>query len=158
MKGRTFILAFVSLVFSMLLVASSASSTTLSELEKALMCVCGCSMTLSSCQCSKADQMRADLASRLEAGATAQEILKSYVAMYGEKVLSSPPKKGFNLTAWIIPFVAIASGLVLLGYVIRRLMRPYGRETPKTGAPSPRESGHMGKRREELQEELKQYI
>ncbi|MFH1003288.1 MAG: cytochrome c-type biogenesis protein CcmH, partial [Chloroflexota bacterium] len=47
-------------------------------------------------------------------GKTGPEITALMVARYGEQVLSAPPKRGFNLTAWILPFVAILLGGVVV--------------------------------------------
>ncbi|MBI2950682.1 cytochrome c-type biogenesis protein CcmH, partial [bacterium] len=43
---------------------------------------------------------------------------------YGEVVLAAPTKKGFNLTAWILPFVAILAGAGIVRAVVKRWTRP----------------------------------
>jgi len=35
-------------------------------------------------------------------------------------VLSAPPAAGFNLTAWIMPFIALVLGALLVVYFVRQ--------------------------------------
>ena len=42
------------------------------------------------------------------------------VQNYGEQLLAAPTKKGFNLTAWVTPFLAFFAGAGLVGFVIHR--------------------------------------
>ena len=42
----------------------------------------------------------------------------SQVDEYGETVLSAPTKFGFNLTAWVMPFIALVAGGVGVRKVI----------------------------------------
>ncbi|TET46087.1 hypothetical protein E3J59_03375, partial [Candidatus Aerophobetes bacterium] len=51
---------------------------------------------------------------------TKDQIIGYFVAQYGEKILAAPPKKGFNLTAWITPFVVIALGAGIVYLVITK--------------------------------------
>tara|TARA_B100000315_G_scaffold41064_1_gene35878 strand:- start:191 stop:493 length:303 start_codon:yes stop_codon:yes gene_type:complete len=59
-----------------------------------------------------------DIAMKLKEGLTKDMVIQTYVDRYGEKALSAPTKKGFNLTAWITPFFAIMVG----GFGIRRVV------------------------------------
>ena len=52
-----------------------------------------------------------------------EEIIAAFVARYGEKVLSAPTTSGFNLAAWIMPFLAILVGGGLIGLVSLRWTR-----------------------------------
>ena len=84
----------------------------LQDLENALMCKCDdkCGKVLINCTCSTSDKTRAKFTKMLESGLTVEQIIKSQVDEYGETVLSAPTKFGFNLTAWVIPFVALVAG------------------------------------------------
>jgi len=44
---------------------------------------------------------------------------QSFVQKYGPTVLAAPTGKGFDRTAWIVPFVALALGLSIVVLVIR---------------------------------------
>jgi len=46
-------------------------------------------------------------------------ILAAYVTQYGPTVLVEPPKKGFDLLAWIMPVLLPLLALVLVWYVVR---------------------------------------
>lgn len=53
-------------------------------------------------------------------GESDDQILKDFVAQYGPTVLVNPPKKGFDLTAWIVPVLAPLLALVLVWEIARR--------------------------------------
>jgi cytochrome c-type biogenesis protein CcmH len=72
------------------------------------------------CGCGTAEQIKADIQNMINKGMTEKEIIDSYVAQYGQTVLAAPPRSGFNLTAWILPFAAFAFGGFLLFKFLRR--------------------------------------
>ena len=146
----------IAVIFSVLLfVFKPAHPAALSEIEKGLMCYCGCAgMVLSSCQCATAEKMRANIQSKLDQGVPPERIIQDYVAMYGEKILSAPTKRGFNLTAWIAPFVGVAAGLVFLYFIAREFVRR-GRKRLADAVHSGEIPAQM---RVELDEELKDYL
>lgn len=74
--------------------------------------------TLSECPLPVCEEMRAEIAQRLQAGQSEQEILDAFVARYGIEVLNEPPAEGFNLLAWIIPFVGLGVVLTLGGWAL----------------------------------------
>ena len=76
------------------------------------MCKCDdkCGKVLINCTCSTSDKTRAKFTKMLESGLTVEQIIKSQVDKYGETVLSAPTKFGFNLTAWVMPFIALIAG------------------------------------------------
>jgi len=100
------------------------------------MCYCGCSdLTVRVCTCGTADAIRAEIAGRLAGGESPEQVVAAFVARHGEQIRSAPLKSGFDLVAWVTPFVALilaASGLVV---VIRRWGR--ARTIPATSAASP---------------------
>lgn len=104
----------IALFFVLLFVSPArADSATVSDISKQLVCQCGCNMVLGNCshaECASREAMTALLRQEIAQDKSAAEIIQSFVARYGEKVLSAPPKQGFNLTAWILPFAAILVG------------------------------------------------
>ncbi len=94
--------------------ASPAFSTTAGEITQALTCTCGCNMLVSACEgsmeCTAAKQITDEVIQKLGEGQSKDEIIQYFVGSYGERILAAPTKKGFNLTAWILPFFAIALG------------------------------------------------
>ncbi len=70
-----------------------------------------------------AQEMRGLIREQLQQGKTRQEILAYFESKYGEWALLAPKPTGFNLLAYVVPFLAGAAGIlgVLLG--IRRWVR-----------------------------------
>ncbi|GAB4239213.1 MAG: hypothetical protein Kow00109_14000 [Acidobacteriota bacterium] len=86
------------------------------------MCVCGCSnMIVAKCSCGKAAEMTAEVQRLLESGATKEAVLTAFEEKYGSWVLAAPKAEGFNWAAWILPFVALALGSVIVAVVYRNL-------------------------------------
>jgi cytochrome c-type biogenesis protein CcmH len=113
-------------LLAVVLLAPNASAQPAKEIEESLTCQCGCGLTVHTCnhlQCSFAVPVKRDVAESLANGQTANQILDRYVAEYGEKILSAPIPQGFNLAAYIAPYVAVAAGLGLIVVALRRLRR-----------------------------------
>ncbi|MDZ4246722.1 MAG: cytochrome c-type biogenesis protein CcmH [Dehalococcoidia bacterium] len=114
------------------LLPGRAYAASVSDIAKQLVCQCGCNMILLNCshgECGSRTEMNAIIQQKLSQGESETSIVQSFVSRYGEQVLASPPKRGFNLTAWITPFAAIIFGaggiyLALMAWVKR------GRQVP----------------------------
>ncbi|MBP1600409.1 MAG: hypothetical protein H6Q06_560 [Acidobacteria bacterium] len=114
--------------------AAAAPAATPGDISRAyketcdrLVCQCGCNEQLSVCamqNCSSATPMRAEIRERLQKGDPVDQIVDSFVARYGKKVLSAPTTTGFDLSAWIMPFVILCLGLVVVVWVAVRMARP----------------------------------
>jgi cytochrome c-type biogenesis protein CcmH len=92
-----------------------------------LVCQCGCNEQLSVCamqNCSSAVPMRAEIRERLLKGEGVDAIIDSFVARYGKKVLSAPTMKGFDVTAWVMPFLIFCLGIVVAGWIVVRMVHP----------------------------------
>jgi cytochrome c-type biogenesis protein CcmH len=59
--------------------------------------------------------MRHQIDTQLTAGKTNKEILASFVAQEGIKVLAEPPATGFNLAAYVMPGFALLVGFLIVG-------------------------------------------
>ena len=126
----------------------------LQDLENALMCKCDdkCGKVLMNCTCSTADKTRANFSKMLESGLTVEQIIKMQVDEYGETVLSAPTKFGFNLTAWMTPFIALVVG----GFGVRKVLlacvgKKDGSNSSEMPVPEPEISEKYSKR---LKDEL----
>lgn len=116
-----YIRLFSTLILLIAFSASPAFADADSDaVQQNLMCQCGCSMVLISCECGTAEQLRGEIRTMLGEGKSQQQILDYYVGKYGEKVLSAPTKQGFNLTAYITPFVAILVAGGAIYFVLRQ--------------------------------------
>jgi cytochrome c-type biogenesis protein CcmH len=70
-----------------------------------------------------AHEMRAVVREQLEQGKTRAEVLDYFVQRYGEWILLAPPKHGFNLVIWILPFVLLPIGALAVYAGSRRWVR-----------------------------------
>ena len=75
------------------------------------------------CTSGEADQLREFVRQKITQGQTKTQIIDDLVDMYGIEILASPPKEGFYLTAWALPFLAILYGGLMLLLAIRALTR-----------------------------------
>ena len=83
-----------------------------------------------------AGQMRELIREKLEQGQSHEQIERYFTAKYGEWVLLAPPKRGFNLVAWVLPFAFILSGAIMLIAVLRRWRAAPADEMGSPGDPS----------------------
>jgi len=101
------------------------------DLGHKLMCKCGCNQILLECNhvgCAYSTQMRDELRAALERGASTggstpdsdELVLQSFVQKYGATVLAAPTTSGFNVVAWIVPFVVLVAGLGLVSIIVRK--------------------------------------
>jgi len=88
------------------------------EIETMLVCQDDCGMIVSVCDNSTAEYMRGIIKQKLAQGMGKDEVLKEFVKIYGTKVLAAPPKEGFNITAWVTPFIAILVGALVIYFVV----------------------------------------
>lgn len=114
----TKIIAIFFLLF--LLFPPAAYSDLLETVSSKLICQCGCTIILSDCQCQTAQEMRDKVRLMIDQGKGEKQIIASFVSLYGEKVLGEPPKRGFNLLAYILPLAAILTGGIFIWWLIRR--------------------------------------
>jgi cytochrome c-type biogenesis protein CcmH len=127
MKYRSLVACLFVCAFSALAQAPKDISREYKEACDRLVCQCGCNEQLSVCamqNCSSATPMRAEIRERLQAGESVEQIVDSFVARMGKKVLSAPTMKGFDITAWIMPFIVLCLGLVVVGWIAVRMVRP----------------------------------
>jgi cytochrome c-type biogenesis protein CcmH len=109
-----------------LLVAAPASANeqhpTAAELESELVCPV-CETTLDSSDAPVAQLMKARIRERIAAGNTKSEIKAYFVDQYGNGVLAVPPRRGFDLVAWLLPLAGLGIGLVAVGALAWRWSR-----------------------------------
>jgi cytochrome c-type biogenesis protein CcmH len=94
------------------------------DIERNLRCQCGCTLDVYVCRttdfaCKVSPAMHADIKSLVEGGYTAEEILDSFVDVYGERALMAPKPQGFNLLGYVAPFIALGAGAIAVVAVLR---------------------------------------
>lgn len=99
------------------------------ELEHHIHCQCGCNLDIYTCRttdfsCQVSPAMHRDVMALVAGGYSAPEIIAAFTTVYGDRVLMAPPSSGFDLAAWITPFVALSAGIGLVIVVLRRLHAP----------------------------------
>ncbi|HWQ00809.1 MAG TPA: cytochrome c-type biogenesis protein [Gaiellaceae bacterium] len=113
------------LLLALVLAAPAAASEqhpTLGELEGEVMCPT-CKTTLDQSSAPIANRIRRFITTRIAAGDTRSEIKQKLVAQFGPAILAEPSRHGFNLLAWVLPFVAIGLGAAVLARLVWRWSR-----------------------------------
>src|SRR6266581_1218078 len=129
---------------TLLLLAGPAAATpvdekTVHDVAAQLRCVVCQSLSVADSPSETASQMRGIIRERLAAGESPAEVRAYFVEKYGEWILLAPPKSGFNLLVWVVPFVGLGLGLVLVAVVLRRWSRKIPPGAPATVDPALRE-------------------
>ena len=106
MSKRTF-KALVIITLLIVIFPVSVYAVTSSEIEAELMCDCGCGDVLVNCTCERSEEMRAIITGMINEGQSKTQILATFVSQFGEVILSSPPRKGFNLVAYSVPLAGL---------------------------------------------------
>ena len=97
-------------------------ATRFNELGHQMMCICSCNQILLECNhvgCPDSDNMRNELMAAISRGDSDSLVEQAFVQKYGPTVLAAPTNTGFDRTAWIVPFVALALGLTIVIMIVR---------------------------------------
>jgi cytochrome c-type biogenesis protein CcmF len=129
------------------------------DLQHEIICMCRtCGrQRLAECQCGIAAQMREELAGLVARGMTREQVYQYYIEKYGsQEPLASPIDKGFNRVAWALPYVAGATGAVLVGFVaVRWTRRDHDAAVPAAAPDLPPGESEDPALRERLDDELR---
>ena len=86
-----------------------ATALTVNDVAREVRCpTCNTPLDVSSAPV--AQDMKAYIARRIEAGWTKEQIIDGLVDEFGTDVLATPPKSGFDLIAWVVPALVVALG------------------------------------------------
>jgi cytochrome c-type biogenesis protein CcmH len=122
--------AFVACIALALFFATPAlSAVTVDDVSQGLTCQCGCGLTVANCnhpECSFSVPMRGEISRMIDKGMDRPAIIAIYRTKFGEKILSAPTTEGFNLLAWVMPFLALLVG----GGLIVMMLGRWRHETP----------------------------
>lgn len=160
MKKFTFILTLVIILSGLFTAVVSAQEPTPSDDEvnaiaKQLYCPVCENTPLDVCPTEACRQWRELIRQQLAEGKTEAEIKQYFVNNYGARVLSEPPRKGFNWLVYIIPPVLILAGAFVLFRSFREWTKP---KSAEAGSGQGNEAGHGSSDDEyinRLEEELK---
>jgi cytochrome c-type biogenesis protein CcmH len=104
------------------LAGSTSKDPRFQRVGNQLMCTCGCNEGLLVCNhvdCATSLQMRKQLVQELARTPSDNAVLAAFSQAYGAVVIAVPAKSGFDLLAWVMPWVAAAIGLLLVLLVVR---------------------------------------
>jgi cytochrome c-type biogenesis protein CcmH len=119
--------------------AAPVAEQTVHDVAAQLRCVVCQSLSVADSPSETANQMRGIIRERLAAGESPAEVRAYFVDKYGEWILLAPPTSGFNLLVWVVPFVGLGLGLVLVAVVLRRWSRKASPSAPSAMDPALRE-------------------
>jgi cytochrome c-type biogenesis protein CcmH len=111
-----------------------AARASLADIEDEVMCpVCGTLLELSDSP--QAQRERAYINKLIAQDRSKEQIKDDLVAQYGRNVLATPRTHGFDLTAWVVPAVALLALAAGLGLVWWRRARS-GPRGPRAEPPA----------------------
>ena len=155
--GVVLVALWISTLGPWLVPSRGADAPTQYQVETDLTCQCGCGLTVHSCNhlnCGSGIPLKQEISEQIAAGRDRTQILSYFEQKYGEKILSSPTARGFNIAAWTVPFVAIAFGGLLVAVVLTRWRRATTERIAPAGmGPRPVDSSQ----RERLDDELRKF-
>lgn len=103
------------------------------DVTSQLVCQCGCgNMIVANCDCSDAQKIKEEVAAMIQDGRNRDQILASYVSRHGQSILAAPPKKGFNLLVWVLPFAAVLAA----GFLVARKLHSWTSHAPPVSPPA----------------------
>lgn len=151
---KIIIIFFLSFLWSGSFLVTPTLALSVDEVAGDLICTCGCGKMLNVCEMESAKQMKVLIGEMIDQGQDRNQILSYFVEQYGESVLAAPTKRGFNLTVWVIPFVAMGIAVVVVYFVMAKWVlkgRTRKKQEKKTH-PGPKEDKYTRKLKKELKE------
>ena len=130
----------------------AATQTTVHDIEDEVMCpICGTLLELSDSPQGRRE--KAYVGRLVAEGRTKAEVKDALVAQYGPAVLALPEASGFDLTAYLVPVLAILVAAVALAFSVARWRRSGdsgGTDAAPTAAP-------QGEAAERLEADISRY-
>ena len=115
MAARVVLVATV-VIASFAATVSAVAAPSPSDLEAEFVCPT-CKTTLDQSDSPIARRMKQVIRNSLAEGKTEGQIRDQLVAQFGPAVVAEPPKKGFDLLAWLVPLGILAAGAVGVGAI-----------------------------------------
>jgi cytochrome c-type biogenesis protein CcmH/NrfF len=146
------LLALGLLVLPPAALATPPRQTTAHDIEDEVMCpVCGTLLELA--ESPQAKREKVYVAKLVASGKTKAEIKEALVAQYGRSVLALPKASGFDLSAYLVPIIAIAIAVIALAFSLSRWRCDGQPSSSAQGAPP----APQGEEAERLEADLGRY-
>jgi len=129
MKRKTWIV-ILALVFAALTTAtvfaqeSTPTDDEVNAIAKDLFCPVCENTPLDVCPTQACKEWREEIRNMLVDGKSEAEIKQHFVDYYGARVLSEPPRTGFNWLVYVVPPIAIVAGIFVLFRALRAWSQP----------------------------------
>jgi cytochrome c-type biogenesis protein CcmH/NrfF len=131
---------------------ASPPQTTVNDVEDEVMCpICGTLLELADSP--QARREKVYVAKLVAAGKSKAEIKDALVAQYGTDVLATPEASGFDLSAYLVPVLALLVAIPALAFSVGRWRRHGARPAPEGGTARAPE----GEEAERLDADLSRY-
>jgi len=104
------------------------NDSTVKAIEHRLHCTCGCNLDVFTCRttdftCATSPAMHRLVLARLDSAMSPEQVIAAFERQYGQAILMAPPRRGFNWTAYLMPFIGLGLGLGIVVTLMRRWMR-----------------------------------
>lgn len=159
-RGYFVVMAAVLLCFS----ASIAGALTENQLRQQadvvaakLRCPVCQNLSVADSNSFMANQIKDKIRKQIAEGKSEQEIIAYFQSKYGDWILLSPPRKGFDLTVWLLPFAGFAAGGVVLMLMLRGMAGKKQGESSAAPAPEEKSGKKDAPVNEAVKKELENY-
>ncbi len=131
------------------------------KINSSLSCQCGCGLLVSVCKMEgcMCETVREQVGQLLDDGKSPKEVKQALTRVYGKQILAAPPKSGFDLSAYVLPFIFLLFGGSVV-YSIALKWRGRANETEFAGsengnAAGPATRASTNRHQNRIEEELK---
>ena len=133
MKRTTWIVLLTLVLAALATATVSAQDSTptddeVNAIAKDLFCPVCENTPLDVCPTQACKEWREEIRGMLADGKSEAEIKQHFVDYYGARVLSEPPRTGFNWLVYVVPPIAIVAGIFVLFRALRAWSRPSATE------------------------------
>lgn len=155
---KSSILTFLIAVMCLAQTGTPLQNPQVRHVGEKLRCLCGgCNATVTTCdmpRCHYSDPSRRKIAAMLSEGKSEDDIITAFVKENGLVANLIPPSEGFYGLGWMMPFIALAGGSLLLYFALTRMrQRPAIAGRPVAAGSAPDDS-MLDKHRARIEKEL----
>jgi len=124
-----------------ILIGAGDNSARVEKLGHKMICMCGCNQVLLECNhygCPYLTPEHQELVAAVNRGDSDGSILQAFIDKYGTTVLAAPTGRGFDLVAWIMPYLVLIVGVGGIALIVRAWHKRFaGNTVPATSGMSP---------------------